>query len=192
MTKILVVVDMQHDFVDGSLGSEAAQVIVPEVVNLIKQFSGRDDEVWATRDTHITEKDQAAWGIYPYDKSLEGKKLPVKHCMLGEEGWKIVPDVEEAIQSCENSRYFDKPTFGSLSMMEAMEQAISTAPDSGDEIHICGLCTDICVVSNALILRAARPNTRIVCHAKACAGTSKEAHEAALAVMRSCQIDVEE
>lgn len=182
---VLVVVDMQADFVVGSLGSDAAKAIVPKVVELMDAFE--PCRIVLTRDTHHED----------YLKTLEGRMLPVEHCVEGTPGHDVVEDVMLAFlrNSCEDvaqigdamqvcARVVDKSSFGSLRLPTVMDVYRDGV------IHVCGLCTDICVVSNALILRAAFPNTPIVCHADCCAGTSREAHEAALTVMRSCQIDV--
>lgn len=173
MAKALVVIDMQNDFVTGSLGSEAAQACVPHVVDLIKQAIAGDDRIVLTEDTHGEN----------YLETLEGKKLPVPHCKIGTSGRDLVVDVSNAINGYDNCAVTPKYGFGVTTLS-------CLIPNGTDSITICGLCTDICVVSNALILRAALPNTPITVVAKACAGTTPEKHKAALAVMESCQIDV--
>ena len=186
MRKILFVIDMQNDFIDGSLGSEEAKKIVPNVVNLINNFD-KDQEIWYTKDTHFLESN-----FFPkYQDTLEGKLLPIEHCIKGTEGWKLNSEVRNALNQYPGKQhYFDKQTFGSLDMIQEASLYLWENPKSDDEIYICGLCTDICVISAALLLRAQFPNLYIYCYKDCCAGTSKEAHEAALTVMKSCQIEV--
>ena len=171
---ILIVIDMQHDFVDGSLGTPEAQAIVPKVDNLIK--SGNFDDVYYTFDTHYNN----------YYETLEGQKLPVEHCQFRTQGWSLATknfpvDHDHAIE---------KETFGFTDWEKVLDLNFFDEETDINSITIVGLCTDICVISNALILRAILPNTRIVCDASRCAGTTPEAHKAALTVMKSCQIDV--
>lgn len=161
--RLLVVVDMQRDFVDGALGSVAAQAIVPAVEALV---SGADEVVY-TQDTHGGD----------YLETHEGKFLPVPHCIRGAAGWEIVPELFRA-----GARVFEKGTFGSVPLAEYAA--------GYDEITLCGVCTDICVVSNALLIRAFAPEASVRVVAGACAGTSPEAHDAALCTMRSCQIEI--
>jgi len=179
--KVLFVIDMQNDFIDGSLGSDEACKIVPNVVNLIKNW--KDNFIFYTLDTHYNN----------YMQTLEGRKLPVEHCIKLTDGWNLNKDIKKAIDEYPNQfvKRFEKNTFGSLEMIRHAGLYIWENVNSNDEIYICGLCTDICVLSNALLLRAQFPNLKIVCYSDCCAGTSKEAHEAALMVMRSNQIDVE-
>ena len=178
--RILVVVDMQNDFVDGALGSPEAAGIVDNVVKLIDGL-GEEDYLICTSDTHGEN----------YMNTLEGRKLPVEHCIEGTNGWDTAPAVAEAITRTEATflGYVDKITFGSpIRLPDILSDVIG----ANTTIEICGLCTDICVVSNALILRAWFNETNMIVHKTACAGTSIEAHEAALKVMQSCQIDVED
>lgn len=165
MKKTLIVVDMQNDFIDGSLGTKEAQAIVDNVKKKIKEYQARGDEIIFTRDTHQED----------YLDTPEGKKLPVKHCIYGTEGWKIAEGLEvpEGI-------YIDKPTFGWVHWNER----------SFEEIELVGLCTDICVVSNALILKAMFPEVEITVDASCCAGVTPKTHEAALETMKMCQIQV--
>ena len=174
MRNILVVIDMQNDFISGSLGSESARCIVPSAVEVIKNFEG---EVFATLDTHGAD----------YFSTLEGKRLPVAHCIKGTSGWEIESSVAEALRSKE-ARLIEKRTFGSVDLPAAID---GTAGGADLDITLLGLDTDICVVSNALSLRMHYPDARITVLADCCAGSSPEAHDAALAVMRSCQIDIE-
>jgi nicotinamidase-related amidase len=167
MKKTLIVIDMQKDFIDGSLGTKEAQTIVPNVKKKIEEHKARGDEIIFTRDTHDED----------YLNTNEGKHLPVEHCIEGTEGWKIHPDLD--IKDCE---HIDKPNFGWPFW----------AFDSRDleDIEIVGLCTDICVVSNALILKANYPWANITVDASCCAGVTPESHKAALTTMKMCQINV--
>ncbi|MDO4892550.1 MAG: isochorismatase family cysteine hydrolase [Eubacteriales bacterium] len=173
MKRFLVVVDMQKDFVDGALGSGDAVAIVPSVVEKIKSFDG---EIFITLDTHFDN----------YPETAEGKKLPVLHCIKGTDGWQLDKNVTCALSDREYTAV-EKPTFGSLELPRLIE-----ASADGDDfsIEIIGLCTDICVVSNALVLKANFPEIPISVDSACCAGVTPQAHEAALATMRSCQIDV--
>ena len=166
MSRTLIVVDMQNDFIDGSLGTREAQSIVPNVANKIKEYQNRGDKIIFTRDTHETN----------YLSTPEGKKLPVEHCIYGTHGWKIADGLE-----VENCWYIDKPTFGWTHWTDL---------SLGDEIELIGLCTDICVVSNALILKATFPYAEITVDASCCAGVTPETHKAALETMKMCQINV--
>ena len=172
MRRILVVVDMQKDFVDGALGTKEAVAIVPAVVDKIRQYE--KENIFVTRDTH--QKD--------YLTTQEGRKLPVEHCIEGTPGWELDPTVAEAVQG---AAIVNKPTFGSTELMNIIREI-----SEKDEISIelIGLCTDICVVSNALLLKAAVPEVEISVDASCCAGVTPEKHEAALETMRSCQIQV--
>lgn len=167
--KILVVVDMQKDFVDGALGTPEAQAIVPKVEEKIK---GDYDEVYFTFDTHDNN----------YLDTLEGKKLPVEHCIIGTPGWSLAIKTDKI----NVNNIIEKNTFGG----EYVYGGIHCGDDMIESIEVIGLCTDICVISNALILRSRYPNVPMFCDASCCAGTTPEAHKAALAVMKSCQIDV--
>ena len=172
MRRILVVVDMQKDFVNGALGTKEAVAIVPAVVDKIRQYE--KENIFVTRDTH--QKD--------YLTTQEGRKLPVEHCIEGTPGWELDPTVAEAVQG---AAIVNKPTFGSTELMNIIREI-----SEKDEISIelIGLCTDICVVSNALLLKAAVPEVEISVDASCCAGVTPEKHEAALETMRSCQIKV--
>lgn len=165
MKRLLVVVDMQNDFVTGPLGSPRAVRIVPRV----RKLAAEAEDVVYTADTHSED----------YPNTREGRFLPVKHCVKGTEGWKIVPEVLVA-----GAKIIEKPTFGSLDLVEYVRKG------GYDEVEFCGVCTDICVVSCALLVKAAFPEAEIRVHSRACAGTSPAAHSAALRTMRSCQIVV--
>lgn len=175
MKKILVVVDMQKDFVDGSLGTKEAVGIVDNVIN---EINGDYDRLIFTRDTHHEN----------YLESNEGRHLPVVHCIEGTDGWKLDAKVNGAIEG-KDVLFFDKPTFGSEKLVSFLKEEDEN--ENIEEITLIGLCTDICVVSNALLLKAAFPEKRIAVKADCCAGVTPESHEAALTTMRMCQIEVE-
>lgn len=166
--KILVVVDMQKDFTHGALGSNEAMAIVPKVADKIKGFDG---DVVFTMDTHSSI----------YLDTQEGKKLPVPHCIKDTDGWLLDESIAPLSRGC---KLFEKPTFGSLELAEFIANRDYT------EIEIVGLCTDICVISNALLLKAYLPEAKISVDSACCAGVTPESHENALAAMKMCQIDV--
>lgn len=174
MEKILVVVDMQKDFVDGALGTQEAQAIVDNVVKKIESFDGA---IYVTYDTHFED----------YMETNEGKNLPVVHCVRDTDGWKLNEKVQEALSKKEAYTEIEKITFGSIDLpfVLAEENEMDNA-----EIELIGLCTDICVVSNALILKANFPDIDIIVDSSCCAGVTPEKHQAALETMRSCQIIV--
>ena len=179
--RILVVVDMQNDFITGSLGSEYAEkVVLPRVTEKVIKHG---DYVVFTMDTH--------WDDYSF--TLEGQKLPVEHCIVGTEGYDVADPLKNWYVSTgwKHKELVHKGTFGSIDALPRMvKKFIGSTHYTDVEIEIVGLCTDICVVSNALILRAKFPNIKITCDASCCGGTSWPAHDAALRVMKSCQIDV--
>ncbi|MBQ8391458.1 MAG: cysteine hydrolase [Clostridia bacterium] len=174
MKKILIVVDMQNDFVDGALGSKEAAAIVENVVKKIESFDG---EIYVTYDTHYED----------YMQTSEGKNLPVAHCIRESEGWQLNTAVKEALDKKESYTEIEKITFGSVDLpfVLAEENDMDNA-----QIELIGLCTDICVVSNALILKASFPEIDISVDSSCCAGVTPEKHLAALETMRSCQIIV--
>ncbi|MBR6289199.1 MAG: cysteine hydrolase [Acholeplasmatales bacterium] len=195
MKNVLIVIDMQNDFIDGSLGTKEAQSIVPNVIEKIKQYRDAGHHIIFTKDTH--EED--------YLETFEGKHLPVQHCIHGTDGWHIKEEIFDLFKNCPDKEdiftCIQKPTFGALAWcsFEFMNWAgiemkemkhISGLEYVGGSIEICGLCTDICVISNALILRSMYPQTEILVDSSCCAGVTPEKHEAALEVMRSCQIEV--
>ncbi len=171
MKKILVVVDMQNDFVSGSLGSEDAKAIVGNVTDKIR---GWQDDIVCTYDTHYEN----------YLETKEGKMLPVKHCIENTEGWQLNADVASALES-KNYITFRKPTFGSEELAKHLKE------NQYEEIHFIGLCTDICVISNVMLAKAALPESQITVDAKCCAGVTKESHENALNAMKMCHIQIE-
>ena len=165
LKRLLVVVDMQHDFVDGALGAPEAVRILPVVRTLAEQWHG---DVAYTQDTHGAD----------YAATQEGKFLPVPHCIRGTRGWEIVPEVRTG----KSARIFEKGTFGSVALAEYAKEY--------DEVALCGVCTDICVVSNALLIKAFSPEARVMVAGRACAGVTPAAHAAALRTMESCQVEI--
>ena len=172
MRKILIVIDMQNDFIDAALGTKEAVAIVDAVKQKIRSYPVED--VIATMDTHGEN----------YMETQEGKYLPVPHCVKGADGWKLRTDIAEVL---EGAKIYEKPTFGSTALAADLK-AISEAEEI--ELELIGLCTDICVVSNALLLKATMPEIKISVDASCCAGVTPEKHLAALETMRSCQIQV--
>lgn len=172
--KFLVVVDMQNDFTGGSLGSEEAIGIIPAVAEKICAFDGK---VIFTRDTHTKE----------YLQTQEGRNLPVEHCFMGTEGWALCPELE-TLRVQRNCPVFDKPTFGSLALAEYLRAA--DLCEGVESVELCGVCTDICVISNALLIKAALPEVPVSVDAACCAGTSPENHKNALNAMKMCQVTV--
>ena len=166
--KYLIVVDMQVDFITGSLGSELATAIVPNVVEKVKKFDGK---VIFTRDTHFEN----------YMNTQEGKNLPVPHCIKGSDGWQIC---EELISYADI--VIDKVTFGSIELPEL----VKSFGEPIEKIELCGLCTDICVISNAFVLKAAFPEVPIAVNSSCCAGVSVESHNNALCAMKAVQIEI--
>ncbi|MEA4972713.1 hypothetical protein SDC9_112353 [bioreactor metagenome] len=172
MEKILVVIDMQNDFIDGSLGTKDAVAIVPNVINKIKEYEPKN--IYATRDTHYEN----------YLETSEGRLLPIAHCIEDSYGWQIK---DEIMQALPEAKVIDKITFGSTDLADVL---FARNDKSKLEIELIGLCTDICVVSNALLLKAKMPETHISVDSSCCAGVTPESHEAALVTMRMCQIEV--
>ena len=175
---ILFVIDMQKDFVDGALGTKEAQTIVPNVVAKIEEYKSRGDIVIATRDTHPAS----------YLETQEGKNLPVVHCVKGTDGWQLNDAVRAALP--ENTLIIDKPTFGSVTLAETVGKYVKEYGEQNVHAEFVGLCTDICVISNALLLKAFYPEMPIALDAACCAGVTPDTHKAALAAMRMCQIDI--
>lgn len=170
--KVLIIVDMQNDFIDGALGTREAQQILPRVVEKAQRFDGK---IVFTRDTH--EED--------YLQTQEGRKLPVKHCIRGTDGWQIQ---EKLCPYCTEPP-IDKPTFGSAALGRQMAQWNQEKPI--ESIELVGLCTDICVISNAMLLKAFLPEVEICVDSACCAGVTPESHERALKAMEACQITVQ-
>ena len=183
MRRILIVIDMQKDFIDGSLANPDAQAIVKPIADLISRFSG---DIIFTRDTHS----------YDYLSTSEGVKLPVEHCIDGTVGWTVHQDlIDSARESHPDMRYvhfLNKGTFGASNVLanEITSNIYSAAGMSNAIIYVCGTCTDICVVSNVLGLKEHFPETKICVIEDLCAGLTKEKHNAAIEVMKSCQVDI--
>lgn len=173
--RYLIVVDMQNDFIDGSLGTKEAQGIVERVAAKARTFDGK---VVFTLDTHGAG----------YLNTQEGALLPVEHCIKGTDGWQLAPALEQ-VREERDARCFEKGAFGSLELATFLAQAHTANPI--ESIELVGLCTDICVVSNALIVKAQLPEVPVLVDASCCAGVTPEAHAAALATMKSCQVIVE-
>lgn len=174
MSKILVVIDMQNDFIDGSLGTKEAEAIVDKVAQKIKYHEGT---VLYTRDTHDDL----------YLKSQEGKNLPVVHCIYNSNGWELAPAINQLAEE-KNSKIFDKSTFGSPQL--AHYTALLCAQEDIESIELIGVCTDICVLSNAILLKSIIPEVPILVNASYCAGVTPESHATALDAMKVCQIQV--
>lgn len=191
MKTAVVFVDVQRDFVSGKLGSEVALKKLPEIAafarKLAKQAASDPSlQLYATLDTHEATRYSAdGKPTAGYLASLEGKKLPVEHCVVGTDGWLLEPAFAEI--AMDKAILIEKPTFGSFKLLDAIA---ADFPDGPDEIVLCGFCTDVCVVSNALLLRAKWPDAEIRVEAGLCAGTTSEKHSAALATMESCQIEI--
>lgn len=178
--EILVLVDMQVDFVSGKLGSKMAVEIVPHVCKKLESYKEKKAFIIATLDTHDEN----------YLKSLEGKYLPVEHCIKGSEGHKIDENLSKILPR--NTVYVEKGAFGSFHLIDVIRKHMidNNIEEHNLTIEAVGLCTDICVVSNAILLRSAFPNSKVLVDSACCAGTSKERHLATLEVLKSCQIDV--
>ncbi len=166
--KYLIVVDMQVDFISGSLGSADAEAIVENVAEKVKNFDGK---VIFTRDTHDEN----------YMETQEGRNLPVKHCIRNTDGWQICDELKPYIKTI-----VDKTTFGCIDLPDYIQSKCKDI----DEIELCGLCTDICVISNAMILKVAFPEVKIIVDSSCCAGVTKESHKTALDAMKAVQIEI--
>ena len=175
MRKLLIVVDMQNDFITGALGTREAQAIVARAAAHIRARKAEGCALLATLDTHGED----------YLSTPEGTKLPVPHCIRGTEGWQLHPDIAAALGDCP---MVEKPTFGSVELPGIVADIV--ADDPGMTIELLGVCTDICVVSNALLLKARFPGATLQVKADCCAGVTPAKHLAALDVMASCQIDI--
>lgn len=174
--EILVVVDMQNDFVSGSLGTKEAVEIVPRVVARVEEGIHRNETVLFTRDTHETG----------YLETQEGKRLPMPHCIRETAGWQIIDQLRAYTA---RTQPIDKPTFGSVDLCSALQIVNQQMPI--EKVTLIGLCTDICVISNALMVKAFLPEAEVVVDAACCAGVTPESHRNALEAMKMCQITVE-
>ena len=166
--KYLIVVDMQNDFIDGALGTKEAAAIVPYVKSVIENFDGK---VLFTRDTHFED----------YMETQEGKNLPVPHCIKGTDGWQIRAELD----ALRKTEAIDKVTFGSKDLVEVLKNE-----DVIESIEFIGLCTDICVISNVMLVKAFYPGIPLIVDAKACAGVTPQSHKNALDAMKVCQVKV--
>jgi len=166
--KYLIVVDMQNDFIDGALGTTEAVAIVPYVKEKIEKFEGK---VLFTRDTHEID----------YLSTQEGRNLPVEHCIKGTNGWQIRSELD----ILRKTEAIDKPTFGSTALVHLLQKA-----NDVEAVELIGLCTDICVISNAMLIKAAFPEVPVTVDAKCCAGVTPQSHQNALDAMKMCQIRV--
>ena len=173
MKKLLLVIDMQNDFIDGALGTKEAEAIVPNVVKRIQEFEG---DVLYTRDTHSED----------YMETQEGKNLPVPHCIKGTPGWELCPELK-ALRDAGHSPVLDKLTFGAKDLPAYLE---TRYPRGLESVELIGLCTDICVISNAMVLKAFFPELLVSVTASCCAGVTPESHENALNAMKMCQIAI--
>lgn len=173
--KYLIVVDMQNDFIDGTLGTVEAMKIVDKVVKKVRDAQLNGVKIIFTQDTHQLN----------YPETQEGRNLPVEHCIEGTSGWKLH---DSLAQYAENSSVFKKDTFGSKLLAEYLFDSHLKNPI--DEIELCGLCTDICVISNALLIKAFLPEAKIIVDACCCAGVTPDTHDNALGVMKICQINI--
>lgn len=181
MKKALIVVDMQNDFITGSLGTKEAQAIVPNVVNKINKAGW--ENIIVTQDTHQTD----------YLNTTEGKYLPVEHCIKGTKGWELHSEVEEALSAKLDLTdteviQIEKPNFGTFEWFTS--DLIEIFTKENVEVHLVGICTAICVASNATILKTAFPDIKVVVDASCCACVTPESHKAALQVMKLCQINI--
>ncbi len=170
MKKALIVIDMQNDFIDGVLGTREAVAIVPGVTGRVREaVSDPDTKVIFTQDTHTED----------YLSTAEGEKLAVPHCIKPQKGWEICPSLAPLAQ---NAMVIEKPTFGSTDLPDAVREC--------EELTLVGLCTDICVISNAILLKAFFPEKRIAVDSALCAGVTPESHQNALNAMKMCHIDI--
>ncbi|QNM06294.1 cysteine hydrolase family protein [Qiania dongpingensis] len=175
MSRALIVVDMQKDFIEGALGTKEAKVIVPRVKEKIRGFDGI---VLATMDTHGTD----------YKNTQEGRKLPVAHCIKGSGGWELEPEIDLLLKE-KQARIFEKSSFGSVELAQYLAEINEKEPL--EEIELVGLCTDICVISNAMLIKAFLPEVPVLADSGCCAGVTPESHINALEAMKMCQITVE-
>ena len=181
MSKVLVVIDAQVDFIDGVLGTKEAQEAMPYLVEAIKEAKENKYKLFATRDSHFNKDGRHI----AYEDSLEGQKLPVPHCIVNTTGWQLHPLISTLL---EKAIVVNKPTFGSYDLIRWLEAENTLSPIT--EIVVVGFCTDICVISNALMIRAAFKDIPIIVKEKACAGVTPESHQKAIDVMKMCQIDI--
>jgi len=175
--KVLVVIDMQNDFVTGALKNAEAEKIVADVAAKVGEYVNKGIPVFFTRDTHDAD----------YLGTQEGRLLPVPHCIAGTGGWQIVPGLREFVMEGREGNVFDKPSFGSMYLPQWIREKLDGMPET---VEFCGVCTDICVISNAMIMKAAFPETEVAVLGGLCAGVTPASHETALSAMGSCQINI--
>lgn len=174
--KILIMVDMQNDFISGTLGNSEAQTILPRVCKKVREFIAKNpSDFFYTMDTHNEN----------YLDTIEGKKLPVPHCIKGTIGWELPVELNEIVKNLPEKCRIEKNTFGADKLPEAIK-----CFENVEEIELIGVCTDICVISNAILLKAFFPEVKIVVNGSCCAGTSAESHSRALEAMKMCHIDI--
>ena len=191
MKKVLIVVDMQNDFITGVLGTEEAKAITPKVAQYIRDHADKDTVLFFTRDTHDAD----------YLNTQEGKKLPIPHCLKDTYGWELAPEMEEVIYDTRDKysdfdTYFpyvsdhiiDKPTFGSIDLQNLLY--VLDEEDGVKEITLLGVCTDICVISNAMLAKTTLPEATVKVVADCCAGVTPDRHNVALEAMDYCQIEI--
>lgn len=180
MNKILIVVDMQNDFIDGALGTRDAQIIVENVIKKIKEYIKNNNSVYFTMDTHNEN----------YLETQEGINLPVEHCIKGTKGWNLESEIKSLSETYlqKNKFIFEKNGFGSLELAETIQNNYVNSSDT--EIEIIGLCTDICVITNAVLLKTYMSNSKIIVDGNCCAGVTTDSHKEALNTMEMCQIDI--
>ncbi|ROR31845.1 nicotinamidase-related amidase [Mobilisporobacter senegalensis] len=178
MNRLLVVVDMQNDFINGALGTKEAELIVGNVVNKIKEYQRNGDSIIFTQDTHFDN----------YLETNEGKKLPVKHCIKNTDGWEISKEIQK-ICNLKDHKVYEKVTFGSSELAKDLADGVY---NEYSEIELIGICTDICVISNTLLMKTFLPEKLITVDAACCAGITPQSHKQALEVMKMCHIDVME
>ncbi|OON99076.1 MAG: amidase [Epulopiscium sp. Nele67-Bin004] len=182
MKKILVVVDMQNDFIDGVLGTKQAQNIVPNVIQKIKKYMQDGETIYFTKDTHTTD----------YLNTQEGKRLPVEHCIRNTAGWELNPEIQKLADEIQKDSLqpiiFEKPSFGS----EVLPTTIKNSVQENEKvaIEVIGLCTDICVISNVVLIKAFLPEATVQVDALCCAGVTPESHENAINAMKMIQVDI--
>lgn len=176
MNRLLIVVDMQNDFITGSLGTKEAELIVDKVVNKIQEYERNQDRIIFTLDTHGED----------YMSTKEGKNLPVEHCIKGTKGWELTSAIG-SIADMSNYKVYEKVTFGSS---ELAEDIMNGLYNSVTHIELVGLCTDICVISNALLIKSFLPEVSIIVDSSCCAGVTPESHNNALEAMKMCQIEI--
>lgn len=173
--KLLIIVDAQNDFIDGALPAEGAKEAVNNIVSRIKDYEESNEKYFIvfTQDTHFSQT---------YAKSIEGRKLPIEHCIIDTKGWEISPKIMGAVTNHDRITHVTKTHFGTTKLTHLVADC--------DEVEFCGFATDICVISNVLTLKSHCPDNHIMVNEKCCAGTSKQAHEAAIQVMKNCQVEV--